>query len=317
MSSEINLWLVNHWSEIKDFFIAIVGSLAGAFAGAYGAQRIIERAKLREDLIKEIRNSNATIMISFAVCNSILGLKKQHVKRIKETFDKQKKDFLDFQKKREERTVSSSEFYFVADLQTLSLPKLPVEVQQKQVFEKLSIIGRPLSLTTTLTQTIHSFSASLEKRNQLIELFKSVGSNDPRFVTLYFGLPMNGHVNKEYPDMVDAIWHQTDDGIYFSKLLCQDLVEYGQSISKQFKRKFGKGSPSVNKPDFSKAENADLMPKDENYSDWTSMFVRQAVTLNRKDKIKAFLLQTMCKRQDLQKSNTILSRTTMCGQYSS
>ena len=47
------------WPTLRDFLIAVAGSLAGAFAGAWGAQRIAERGKNRKELLEEIRNTNA------------------------------------------------------------------------------------------------------------------------------------------------------------------------------------------------------------------------------------------------------------------
>ena len=41
------------------FFASLVAALAGAFASAFAAQRIAERGKYREELLREIRNTNA------------------------------------------------------------------------------------------------------------------------------------------------------------------------------------------------------------------------------------------------------------------
>jgi hypothetical protein len=70
------------------FFTSIVGALAGAFAGAYGGQLIVERGRTREQMLAEIRNANAAIMIAYSICNMLLSLKGQHLKPFKETYDK-------------------------------------------------------------------------------------------------------------------------------------------------------------------------------------------------------------------------------------
>lgn len=283
MCFEFVPFLQTLWYDTKDFlnstfFTAIAGSLAGAFAGAYGAQRIAERGKNREELLKEIHNTNAAIMVAFGICNSLLSLKKQHVKSLKETFDAQKlalQTHVDKQKGGE--VDKNTIFKFRADFQTLSLMPLPLDILQNQVFEKLSLTGRPLSLATTLSQTVHSLNVSLEKRNQLIELYKA-NSPIPDLVlaTLYFGLPQNGrHINQDYPACVDAIYSQTDDGIQFSLFLCNDLVEHGELILDRFQKDFGKGAPTINKPDFAKAKNSGLLPNEEDYTDWSKMFVKK------------------------------------------
>ena len=72
------------------FSIALVGGFVGAVGGALGAQHIAERAKRREDLLKELRNTNAATIVSFAICNAALALKKQHVRPMHEQFAKEK-----------------------------------------------------------------------------------------------------------------------------------------------------------------------------------------------------------------------------------
>lgn len=88
MSDELFSLLKAHWPDAKDFFnsafftaifTAIAGSFAGAFAGAVAAQRIADKTRNKDELLKEIRATNAATMIAFGVCNSILLAKKQHI----------------------------------------------------------------------------------------------------------------------------------------------------------------------------------------------------------------------------------------------
>lgn len=272
------------WLEIKEFFnsvffTAIAGSLAGAFAGAYGAQRIAEKAKYRDQLLKEMRGTNTAIMLAFGICNSLLSIKKQHIRSLKENFDVQKTALIEHKHKRESGFISKDqEFHYNADFQTLSLPPLPVDILQTQVFEKLLLVGRPISLTTTLMQTVHSLSASLVMRNQQIEGYKAKNGAS---VAEYFGLPLAGQVNEIYPSLINAIYEQTDDGIFFSKLLCQDLIEHGNNIVDIFKKNFKKGAPTINKTDFSKAEKLGLMPNTDKYVDWFKMFAESKTVVSK------------------------------------
>ena len=278
MDIQLPVLIAALWSEFKEFFnsvffTAIAGSLAGAFAGAYGAQRIAEKAKYREQLLKEIRGTNTAIMLAFGISNSLLSLKKQHTKTLKESFDSQKTALLDHKQKRESGLISKdTEFHFKADLQTLSLPPLPVDILQTQAFEKLSIEGRPISLVTTLSQTVHSLDTALSMRNQQIEIYKKNNGVTP---AEYFGLPIDGQINEIYPSLVNAIFQYTDDGIFFSHLLCQDMIEHGNRVVESFNKAFKKGAPAVSKIDFSKAEEFGIMPNPENYTDWCAAFPRK------------------------------------------
>jgi hypothetical protein len=277
VSAELLSLLESLWHLAKYFFdnqllIAIFGAAAGAFFGANAAQRIAERGKIRDELLREIRNTNAAIMVSFSICNSLLGLKKQHVKSLKESFDTQKSAFLIHAEKRE-RGEQTDVFEYQANLRTLSLPPLPVDILQNQIFEKLSLMGRSLALATTLRQSVHGLSASLDARNNWIELSKTLDpEHEPLFVR-YFGVPHRGRVNEEYSAFIEAIYSQTDEGIHFSEMLCNDLVEYGNTIVKKFEKRFGKKDvPAINKPVWDKA--VEMMPKREDFADWDSMFLK-------------------------------------------
>ena len=284
MCFEFIPFLQTHWQDTKDFFnstffTAIAGSLAGAFAGAYGAQRIAERGKQRNELLKEIHNTNSTIMVAFGICNSLLSLKKQHVKSLKDTYDDQKAKLKEHLNKKGKKSVEENKvFKFTADLQSLSSILLPLDVLQKQAFEKMSLKGRPLSLVTTLDQTVHSLNTFIEKRNQLIELYKA---NQPMptgiLLTLYFGLQQSeGHIDQNYPGCIDAIYSLTDDGIFFSSLLCDDLVQHGNKLAKRFSSNYGKGAPTINEPDFTMSRISNLMPDENNYKNWSEMFIKES-----------------------------------------
>src|SRR5690349_5606621 len=87
-----NVWHAAEGFLSSVFFTSVVGALAGAFAGAYGGQLIVERGKARDQLLAEIRNTNSAITIAFSVCNTLLSLKGQHLKRLKEEYDDQRRE---------------------------------------------------------------------------------------------------------------------------------------------------------------------------------------------------------------------------------
>jgi len=200
-------------------------------------------------------------------------MKKQHIKALKEAYEDQK-TALSVHKQRVDsgQIPRGTEFRFTADLQTLCLPALPVDILQKQIFEKLSVAGRPLSLATTIAQSVHSLGGSLEKRNELIAAYKA--GNPPLSAELYFGLPRGGAVNQDYPSSVDAIYRQTDDGIFFNHLLCKDLNAHGKKLSETLTKLFRKGAPTIAEADFSKVA-AGLMPDPKYYSDWLTAFKKK------------------------------------------
>lgn len=272
------------WENVKafgnsNFFTALTGSLAGAFAGAYIAQRIAEKTKKREELLNEVRNTNAAIMLCHGICNSALSLKKQHVKSMKESFDSARAEFLEFKQKHQTEIAQGVAQYNV-NLDLMSLPKtqLPVEMLQRQMFDKLSIGGRPLSAITTLIQTSTWLNESIERRNELIEELKSNTNfdNSAPLIVLYFGLPYKGsHVNRDYPDVIDAIYSYTDDVIFFSHLLLEDLNHHGNQLANKFNKLFGDEAPKINEASFELPKKIGLMPDEKNYSDWLNAFIKK------------------------------------------
>lgn len=274
---QLPICITAYWPEIKDFFnstffTAIAGSFAGALGGAWAAQSIAEKAKYKEQLLKEICYTNASIMVATGICSSLLQLKKQYIKSLKENLEAQKTAFLEYQKKFALGQVrKDEEFHIIYDFQTLLSPLLPLDILQRQVFEELSLVGRPLRLTTTLYQTVQELSMSLEKRNQLIELYKGTNTISP---ALYFGFPQVGQVNQDYPSAVDAIYSQTDDGIFFSQLLSKDLVEHGNQLLMKLGRLSKKDLPVISTFDFTEAEITGYMPSSDNYTDWFTKFVK-------------------------------------------
>ena len=210
------------WQSSKDFlnsnfFTAIAGACAGAFAGAYGAQRIVARGKEKEELLAEIRNTNAATVVALGICNTFLAIKKQHVKRLKETFERQKADYLAraHQYKIGELPPGNIAPPLLFDLQVLVLPPfdLPLNTLRHQIFEKISLSNRrALMLVTSLTETVHGLNTSINNRNRLIASYHAEGMSSDDLLPLYFGLrqPSTHVINKTYPDLIDALYRQTD-----------------------------------------------------------------------------------------------------------
>ena len=69
------------------FFISVTGAFAGALGGAWAAQRIAERARSKDELLKELRATNASILLSFGICNTLIITKRQVTMPMKSRFD--------------------------------------------------------------------------------------------------------------------------------------------------------------------------------------------------------------------------------------
>jgi hypothetical protein len=266
------------WSVLNaNFTIAFVGGFTGAIGGALGAQYIAERMKRREELLRELRSTNASIMTCFSICNAALMLKHQHVKPMHDEFEKQKVELNNFKKKFFlNGTPITQEYRFTADMRTFPALVVPLDTLKTLVFERISVYGRPLALVSVLEQSLVGLKRAIDHRDCLIQRFQSGTTPKELLAHHYFGLQQsNGDTNQEYPDTVVAIFSYVDDVAYFSSLLCSDLVKHGEQVRAMLAKSSDKSVPHVSKADFSGPKSKGLLPSEENYTDWLQGFQTQ------------------------------------------
>ena len=268
------------WENLKSFANSafstpLVGALAGAYFGARSAQRVAERGKVRDELTKEIRNVNAAIALSFGIANSMLALKKQHVAALKNDYDTERQRHEDYLAKRKTGQIQgNSPFVLKADFKTMPAVTHPLPVLQDIVFGRLSAVGRPLNLVASLGEVVENLNTSIAQRNELIEMFKT-GRFPPgaSIADMYLALPYGGgHVNQQYPDLVNAISSYTEHAIFFTHLLCKDLREYGSEVAETFKKRFKYSTPRVTEVDFKQVEASGQLPSADEYKTWFTAF---------------------------------------------
>ncbi|NWC47859.1 hypothetical protein HX788_10465 [Pseudomonas edaphica] len=262
------------WSvDFGALFTTIVGALAGAGIGAWAAGYISERNKFREQLTKEIRDTNAAIVLALGVMNLGAGLKRQHVKALVEDYVEQRaKCHEEVAKMKAGGTQSEVPKINFLELQEIAPPVIHL---QEIVLSRISTAGRALAAVTALTDAVINLNCSLKRRNELIKQFKKddfpVGARKEHFC---FGLPYgDGVTNEEYGDSIKGISSYTNDVIFFSSELCADLHEHAELIVEQFRsRRLGGKTPNVNRIDLTEARKAGLIPSAEGYESWTSGF---------------------------------------------
>lgn len=255
----------------SQFISSVIGALAGAFAGAIAAHRIGTSAKRRELLEAQFRSTNVAISSAFLTCNSVLGMKGQHIKSLYESYVTEKERFATTL----QNPPKNGQIHFPMDLKTLHMPFVPFDDVSRVIQEQVNVRGRPLALVSTIQNSLTSLRESLVYRNKLIEQFKFnyQGVPEQQRLEIYFGLPLpNGNVNQEYSDTLQAISQYTDDVIFFSSLLCSDLVAHGENIRTQYRRAFGRHLDKTTSPDFNTEKAEKLMPDKKEYEDWLTMF---------------------------------------------
>lgn len=258
----------------SNFVSGLTGALAGAFAGAMAAQGISNRANERESLRTEIRQTNAAITVASSICVGGLNLKDQVTRDAYDLYQKTKSDFEE-QLRRSRQGEKLPVFEFQADFRAFPMPLLPIDTLKELVYEKISATGRPLALTAALAGTISTLAEMVSDRRRLIENFKQLSDDDQSVLpALYFGLRYGGgHVNEEFRNNIEGIHRMNDDVIFFSNLLCMDLIKHGEAILTKYRNVAKIKSEKINKASFADAEKRGLMPDEKNYGDWVSGFV--------------------------------------------
>lgn len=251
----------------SSFSIAFVSSLAGAFGGAIAAQKIIERKSRQNIFLEELRNVNSAIMVSFSICNTMLSLKESHTLPLSESFKKSLHEIEIFNEKKVLGELKDdSTFSHEVDFTVHATPEVPIDVLKELVFNKISAGGRVLSAVAELNASNEGVRNSMQNRRELIEKFKCFDKED--IANPYFGLTMpNGNTDQEYSDTIKLMYSYVDDSIFFSHLICNELMKYGNDLRTKYK-KFSKNAPKVNDASFRVPLESKLIPPDSDYDLW-------------------------------------------------
>jgi hypothetical protein len=255
----------------SNFTNGIISALLGTFVGAFGAHFLAQKDARRQELLNEIRNTNAAIMVAVNICISALLLKSDSVKPMRGIYDKKSKIFEEYINAvvgTSEGKISASSFE--PDLEQLSISPWPVDILRGILFEKLSLANRPLMAISTLEQQIHQLNASLEFRNKKIEEFKNLDRN--HLIFNYYGFEISGITNQEYRSSIKSIYDQVDDCIYYSNLIYEDLVFHGMRLKDKFYDKFGSGAPKINTVTHTDLTQKELFPDRGLYREWEENF---------------------------------------------
>ncbi len=279
--ANLRSWVESHldWVAIRDFgnstfFTSIAGAFAGAWAGGRIAQVLATRARDKEELAKEIRKANAAAIMSSSLCDDLGALLRQHVKPMKEQYDKDlalMTALLATPAKPSGRPPT-----ICANLMQLSGPTLHVENLEQLVFGEISN-NRAIRLFTTLSQTVSNVESMVVQRNLLVEEFRAVGNTQTTLRYSYFGFPTaHGEVDGRYKTTLDSLHTNLWDGIYFSMQLALLLADHAAEIERRFKRSFGRSGPKAIAMEFSLLKERGIMPDRNNYPDWEALLNKPA-----------------------------------------
>jgi hypothetical protein len=251
---------------LRDSVLAFVSTGGGAWAGAYAAQRIAEKAKLRERHGEEVRVCNAAIELCGSIGNTYLSLKRQHVQELITVYEDQRRRvheaFERMQRTGDREAVDVGRL----DLAKLDIVRVRASRLETLLTEKLSVGGRAVGLLGFLMQSIESLNNGIELRNELIDQLRELNREEQ--VPLVFGLRVDGRTDETYTDLVRGIARETDDCIVFTRQICMDLEDYGERARAAYLRKYRGIIPRVSHVNFDARMHAlGLTPDLESYQE--------------------------------------------------
>ena len=262
------------------FILSLLGALAGACAGAVVATRLVTRRQRCDELMAEIRGTNVATMVALAVCHKVLSFKREHVLPLAARFNADTAAWTEFVRQRRTGQRQGNVPPAISiDLRVVHSLTFPIVTLQRLLFDKISIFGRSLALMTTLSETAGSLANANAKRNELVDRIRRL-PDATGVAQVYFGAPTAAGVsNLDYPESVNAVANHTDELIFFSATLANDLAAHGQQMHARWVREFGKRhAPEVTGVDFSAARQDGLMPAGDKYAQWLAGLDRQVVT---------------------------------------
>jgi len=277
-------WWASVWPVLQPYLpvfaliVAVVIPLSASFFGAWTAQRIAERNRFRDDIVKEIRNTNAAISLAMSVCNTAMALKRQQVTGAKRDFDLAKASYVEHVRLRTTGQIQGNTPYrFTLALMTLPPPKFAIDSMRSVVLDRISVVGRPLHLAVELAEFAARLVGAMDARNHHIEAIKKNGGiNTDEAARRLFGLPFgDGQHDLTFEQTLAAAVTITDDMIFFAYLLCKDLQKHGHWLVEKYHKRVGGIYPHVTDIEFSERIADGTIPPAEQYADWTTKFVER------------------------------------------
>lgn len=257
----------------SSFSTSLVGSLAGAFGGAYAAQKIADRAKLKDQILSELRHLNAAVAISFGVTNTALMAKGQHILPL---FDEYVAEIERYRTREQTGVAAGVRGVYELRMNLVTIPHLSIATDSLKglVLSSVQVSSKVINLFTSLEDYLNQLNNAIDYRHRLIQDIregKLPQGAGPEHI--YLGIPFgNGHSSVEYGATLDAMRQYVDNVIFYSATLAQELFDRGKVLQEEYRKRFSDPAPDVSSIDLSIAKERGLWPSEEKYADWLSAF---------------------------------------------
>jgi hypothetical protein len=246
-------------------FIPVASAFIGAVVGGFSTQLFAKWNRESEDLLKEVRSANAACTMAYSITDSFITMKRDITKPLLDNFMSEKERYEVAGRNFIPGVSAPVEIKF--DLGTFKLTRTPSTHLQDIVYKSISAPTRAISAMAVLDRTIAGLNDFHEQRNALCEEFRLKRPHAHN----YFGIQKGDFTDARYSTAVTSIASYTDDAIFLSKLLGDDLRKYANRLKANLPERLKSKAPIITSADFSKA--ADIIPDPENYPHWQTMFI--------------------------------------------
>ncbi|MEA2876765.1 MAG: hypothetical protein QOF14_1961, partial [Hyphomicrobiales bacterium] len=156
------------------------GTFISAAFGTIGGAWVASRVQTKRAVVAELNSVSSALALCFTICNKAMSLKRQHVLPVRERYEQARRDFDKARIANANRGGGPPLVYTLhADLETLTFPKMPTELLERQLFEKIAIRGRALAAAVDLVGVIDGLEQAIEQRNDLINEFRAAAPIPP------------------------------------------------------------------------------------------------------------------------------------------
>ncbi|WP_440090678.1 hypothetical protein [Pseudomonas putida] len=267
-----NLQLFEKWGS-SPLLIAVVGGLLGAGFGAWAAGRIAKRSKQHDAITTEMRNTNLAMLLAQQAFNLALVLKVNAVKPLTDAYAKAQREYLD--------TTNGRKVSEPQNLQKISPINPPVEALRTAALEKLTLKGPAIRAALAVDETVENLNRTLTMRNELVDMI--LHNELPRgmdFKHMYFGIEKDGHRHEGYSDAMKNMARFTDDLLFFSMTLCEQLDQHGLELRARSK-KLIRGEVSILRFRLADDIPEGTIPDPKKYKKWLARFQPEASSKRR------------------------------------
>lgn len=251
--------------------VAMVGALASAFLGTFGAQVVISRGQLRQAVSSELNAVSSAALLCVTIANTYMAFRKDFSRPALDAFNKGKDEFLKFLENKEANVAVPAPFRWVADFSQHAVIFSPSELLQETTFQKIGIRGRALDAVTRLRNSEFQLNDAIGRREERSRILAELNSVEQAY--RYYGIP-DAAQNKDerFKDSVEAIDTYTADCIFFAIVAGTDLCRYGERLRAKYQTKFVRPLPRMDTINWEEAKKTGLVPKDEEYKLWLKGF---------------------------------------------